>query len=103
MTGYVVDEIDGRYFVVQSDDPDDIENGVKWTVNNTYVTTVAEFMADQQQQGQKMQLPTPTLLQTFPSEKVKSPAKPSKDVELFLSCLETELAINESSGNRTPV
>ena len=93
--GYVVDEIDGRYFVIKSDDPDDIENGVTWTVSSTYVSTVPEFITDHQLQTMPLPL-------KFPSETVKSRTKQhSKEIELYLSCLETELAKNEKRDNRT--
>ena len=105
MVGYVIDEIDGRYFLIQSDDPEDVKNGVSWTVNNMHVSTVAEFMAEQQQvrQQQHQRLQTPALPVGFrpenESRKVTSSMKQSKDVKLFLSCLETELATNDSSDN----
>lgn len=71
-----------------------------------HVSTVAEFMAEQQQvrqQQQQQRLQTPALPVGFrpeiDSRKVTSSMKQSKDVKLFLSCLETELATNDSSDN----
>ena len=69
-----------------------------------HVSTVAEFMAEQQQVRQQQQrLQTPALPVGFrpenESRKVTSSMKQSKDVKLFLSCLETELATNDSSDN----
>ena len=70
-----------------------------------HVSTVAEFMAEQQQvrQQQQQRLQSPALPVVFQPEnesrKVTSTMKQSKDVKLFLSCLETELATNDSSDN----
>jgi hypothetical protein len=92
-----VDEVDGRYFVIQSDDPDD--NGVTWTVSTMQVSTVAELMDEQQQQ--QPPCPTSTAAALLKNTFINSTASPgattteksSKDYELFMSCLERELAL----------
>ncbi len=104
LLGYVVDEIDeagGRCFVIQSDEPNDIKNGVTWTVSNTYVSTVAEFLTDQQQQQQEQMSVAATSLPNAPREdlSIATPAKQQKHYELFLSCLKTELAMDDSNDD----
>ena len=94
-----MDELDGRLFVIQSDDSND--HGVTWTVSNTHVSTVSDFISEQQQQCPTQQASSP--LYTNPKMMKASSLQPpmgvttqnksSKDYELFMSCLERELAL----------
>ena len=95
-----IDEVGGRCFVIQSDDPNDIKNGVTWTVSNTHVSTVAEFLTDQQEPEQ-----IPNAAASLPARGDLSiagratPANQQKHYDLFLSCLRTELAMDDSNND----
>ena len=97
-----IDEVGGRCFVIQSDDPNDIKNGVTWTVSNTHVSTVAEFLTDQQEPEQ---IPNGAAsLPNAPRGDLSiagrtAPANQQKHYDLFLSCLRTELAMDDSNND----
>jgi hypothetical protein len=95
-----IDEVGGRCFVIQSDDPNDIKKGVTWTVSNMYVSTVAEFLIDQQEPEQ-----IPNAAASLPprgdlsTAGYATPTNQQKHYDLFLSCLRTELAIDDSNND----
>jgi hypothetical protein len=92
-----VDELDGRLFVIQSDDSND--HGVTWTVSNTHVSTVSDFISEQQQhsptQASSPLYRNPKMIKASsqPPMGVTTQNKSSKDYDLFMSCLERELAL----------
>jgi hypothetical protein len=89
--GYIVDEIDGRYSVIQ---PDDVEKGDTITVSNMILSTVSELF---EQQGpidtQEVNEPSIDYLSSSSYAVLdKPPTTIVSKMDLFLSCLEKELA-----------
>jgi hypothetical protein len=82
-----VDEINGQYSVIQSDDPDATNKTTTWTVSNMLISTVSEFLEEHQ-------VPIPRL-ETVRKETLTAVEPKLSERELFLSCLRKEIATRE--------
>jgi hypothetical protein len=101
LQGYIIDEIDGRYSVIQSDD---VEKGDTWVVSNMIMSTVSEFL----EQRSSLEIGEEILeLYTVnpPADTVVLDKPPTitiaSEMNLFLHCLEKELA-KTKDGNAAP-